>query len=260
MPISSFGASLESVPVTTFCNNITLSACVQKIAETNKIRITMPKSMGDRVVKLSVASQSLGRFIQTTLAILNFGNVSVQYDDVNRSVTISIFGEANQEQISSSPAPTGTTALPRPEAVDPTIAPSAGDPAPMGLDSVVLPPANPGGAPVTVRNLLEMEKREQLESDSPSMVILPPDENGHSLTIGEFWNSIGQPEAPESIPAVPSIDTGGKAVTNQELSEATKRENAISSPDMEILPPDQVGGNGMTFRQMEDSFKKPSNP
>lgn len=259
-PLLAFGAGLENTPVSAFCNNITLSSCVQKLAETNNIRIIMPKSMGDRVVKLSVASQSLGQFIQTTLAVLNFENVIVQYNESNRSVTLSLFGDAHQEQVSASPSSTEVAAPPATAAVDPTIAPVAGDPQPMGHDSVVLPPANPGEAPVTVRNLIEMEKREQLESASPSMVVLPPDEKGHSLTIGEFWNSVGQPETPGSIAAVPPGDADGQIVTGHQLSESAKNEAAAQSKNMEIIPPEPGGKKGVTLQEMEDALKKPPNP
>ena len=251
---------LESSPVAVLCNNITLSACAKQIEEASNIRLLVPQSLGGRKVKLPAAIQPLGQFVQSIIAVLGLENVIVQYSDADRSVTLSFLGETNQEPAASPPNFGAAGAPSLPDAGDTAITPAGGDQPPVTLDTVVLPPTNPGDAPVTVRYLLEMEKRQQLETASPNTVILPPDEQGRSVTIGEFRTSLGPTEDPGNAVVVPPAHTDGKPVTASELSAARGNAPGAPHPDTEILPPDQAGGPGMTYRQLQEGQNKPTKP
>jgi hypothetical protein len=94
------------------------------------------------------------------------------------------------------------------------------------LDKEVIPPDEPGGKGVTLRELQNAESREaeKKADDSLDMEVIPPDE------------------------------PGGKGVTLRELQNAELREaekKADDPLDMEVIPPDQPGGKGVTLQELQ---------
>lgn len=245
-------AKFEETPITLSCNEMALSECVRQLAETNSIRLRYPNKLKDRLLTIDASKQPLNKVVQTITSAFALDNVITHYREEDRSATILILGETEAE-----PAATPATGM-TDSAFEALITAKVGKPLPPDLDAIALPPTNPGDKPVTVRALLENRKREELERSSPNMVILPPDENGRALTIGELRNTAIPSEDPATIVAIPPGHPDGKPITTREMKEVLDK-NATMPQDLEILPSGKANAAGMTYQHVKKIQGK-SNP
>ena len=56
---------------------------------------------------------------------------------------------------------------------------------------------------------------------------------------------------PLDVEVIPPQEPGGRGITQRELEESNKRQATIDPGDLEVIPPDSPGGAGMTARELE---------
>jgi hypothetical protein len=126
------------------------------------------------------------------------------------------------------------------------------------LDMEVLPPDQPGGKGVTLRELQNAESRdEEKEADDPlDMEVIPPDQpGGKGVTLRELQNAESRDEEkntddPLDMEVIPPDQPGGKGVTLRELqtAESGSEENLNN---IEVIPPEKPGERGISQREIE---------
>ena len=256
---------LEKTRITILCNNISFATCADRIAEKNDVRIIVPKALAAREVKFATTDEPLTSVVGKIAALLGMENLVVQYQQQAKSVTLQTLGDANQElAIPTAPAAKSAAAPAARSGALPAVPPAGqpagqeqdnpwitGDSTTPSSDAVVLPSDTPDGAPITARQLIELENKEQVTIASPDMVVLPPaDAESKAVTIREFWKASGPQASSDDMAILPPEDTGGKAVTGGAMAKRLSQEKGMA-PDEEVLPPDTPGGKGISIKQLQ---------
>jgi hypothetical protein len=115
------------------------------------------------------------------------------------------------------------------------------------LDMEAVPPSEPGGNGLTVRQL---QSDPVNAKDLLDMEAAPPDKpGGRGLTVRELQSQPVDAQDPLDMEVVPPNEPGGRGLTVRELqSQPVDTQDPL---DMEVVPPNEPGEKGLKLRELK---------
>lgn len=243
-------------------NNSSLANCLTQFKQATGFTVVCASCPKEKTLSQDVFYGSTTSIISNIMDKIGIHDYSIVVNNQLNTITVNtLFGQKpdsirNEGIKESSPFPVGSDTPTATTGIDTF---QYSDP----RDRVILPPSNPGEKGLTLREVDDIQAKEELNQENAPVEIFPPSMDGEKTLTLDQINAINKDEQTKKkddmdIEVFPPSEGEERGMTlrefNGQVDEKKENKKPINPLDIEVIPPSQSGERGMTLREFNNSI------